>query len=204
VNCLIKNFIFDIGNVLLNFKPLEYLKTKISESDIIDDVYYQVFKSEEWILLDRGMINEKEAYNRIIERNSQYKYQIKNIFEEWQEMLTPIEDTICILKELKNASFKIYFLSNFHSTAFDYVIKQYGFFDLFDGGIVSYKENLIKPEAAIYEKLIKKYNLTALESFFIDDMEENIHAAKLLDFNTMIFTCASELKIQLKMKDIYN
>ena len=55
-----KNIIFDLGNVLLSFTPLEYLKSKIKEENI-ESVFKAVFQSEEWIMLDRGTITEKEA-----------------------------------------------------------------------------------------------------------------------------------------------
>ena len=61
------------------------------------------------------------------------------------------------------------------------------FLNNFDGGIISYKENLLKPEAEIYIKLLDTYNLNAEECLFIDDTLVNIEAANKLGINTLHF-----------------
>lgn len=124
-----KNIIFDIGNVLLDFKPEEYLRTKIKEADKVLEVYKEVFQSEEWVMLDRGTLTEKEAISILINRSENGDF-IKLVFENWYDLLTPIEDSIEILKELKNAKYKVYFLSNFQLLAFENVTKRYDFFKL--------------------------------------------------------------------------
>lgn len=108
-----KNIIFDLGNVLLDFNPRDYLKNKISD-DKLEDVFKAVFTSEEWIMLDRGTITEKEAINNIISRNSTYIKEINLAFESWYDILKPIEESINILMSLKKNGYKIYYLSNFH------------------------------------------------------------------------------------------
>ncbi|WP_343216122.1 hypothetical protein [Clostridium mobile] len=46
---MIKTIIFDLGNVLLNFKPIEYLSSKIPDEIKVQEVYKEIFLSEEWI-----------------------------------------------------------------------------------------------------------------------------------------------------------
>ena len=112
-----KNIIFDLGNVLLSFNPKDYLKSKISE-DRIDDVYKAIFKSEEWVMLDRGTITEKDAINRIIERNNTYRDDINLAFKDWYDILRPIEEAVEVLTKLKKNGYNVYYLSNFHELAF--------------------------------------------------------------------------------------
>lgn len=197
-----KNIIFDIGNVLLNFKPEEYLKTKITEPDKILEVHKEIFQSEEWLMLDRGTITEEEAKKILINRSIKNGHLIKFAFESWYEMLTPIEDSVKILKELKNANYKVYFLSNYHLLAFENVTKRYNFFDVFDGGVVSYKEKHIKPEAEIYKRIIEKYKIKPEESIFIDDAQSNIDGASKLNFNTIFFKSSNDLREQLRTYNI--
>lgn len=68
-------------------------------------------------------------------------------------------------------------LSNFHDLAFKHVTKKYDFFSDFDGGVVSYEENMLKPENEIYKHIIKKYELEPSECIFIDDTKENVDGA---------------------------
>lgn len=198
-----KNIIFDIGNVLLNFKPEEYLKTKIIESDKILEVYKELFQSKEWLMLDRGTITEEEAKSILINKSSKNGHLIKLAFENWYEMLTPIEDSVKILKELKDADYKVYFLSNYHLLAFENVTKRYNFFNFFDGGVVSYKENQIKPEEEIYKRIIEKYKIKPKESIFIDDGQSNIDGASKLNFNTILFKSSKDLREKLRTYNIY-
>ncbi len=199
---MVRNIIFDLGNVLLDYQPKEYLKLKNIEIAKIEDVYHQVFQSEEWILLDKGTITQDEAQEKIIERNPENTILIECAFNHWYDMLTPIEDTVPLLKRLKQKGYNLYFLSNFHSLAFEHVNDKYDFFTLFDGGVVSYKENTIKPDMEIYQKLIQKYSLKPQESIFIDDMLYNVEAAKKLNFNGIHFTNANNLKDELKNYNI--
>ena len=105
---MIKNIIFDLGNVLLDFNPRGYLKEKIQD-DAIDDVYEAVFKSEEWPMLDRGVITEEDAKRNILVRNKKYETEIIKAFENWYELLQPIKITVEILEMLKKKEYKIYY-----------------------------------------------------------------------------------------------
>lgn len=194
---MFKNIIFDIGNVLLDFNPKEYLKLKLKEDKIIE-VYEEIFKSKEWLMLDRGTILEEEAIDIIANRSNENAELIKLSFENWYDILRPIDKNISVLRKLKESGYKVYYLSNFHLKAFENVTSKYDFFNIFDGGVVSYEEKLIKPEIEIYNKIIEKYNLNANESIFIDDMEENIEKAKEVGFNTILFKKEEELIVSLQ------
>ncbi|MBU3103220.1 HAD family hydrolase [Clostridium gasigenes] len=192
-----RNIIFDIGNVLLDFNPKEYLKSKMKE-DKVDYVHKEIFESEEWIMLDRGTILEEEAIKIITSRSNGNEELIKIAFEKWYDILNPIEKTVDILKNLKESGYKVYYLSNFHLKAFEHVTSKYNFFNIFDGGVVSYEEKIIKPEKEIYNKIIEKYKLNVNESIFIDDMECNINKAREVGFKTILFKNPEELMVSLK------
>lgn len=155
---MIKNTVFDIGKVLLNFKPLKYLSKKVSERYFLE-INDAIFKSPEWLMLDRGIITQSEAIDRICERNKENSELIKDVMNDWYQMLTPIEEVVDILKELKGKGNKAFYLSNFHELAFENVTSRYELFKCFDGGIVSYKVGLLKPEKEIYERLITTYRI---------------------------------------------
>ncbi len=193
---MIKNTVFDIGKVLLNFKPLKYLSKKVSERYILK-INDAIFKSPEWLMLDRGIITQSEAIDRICERNKENSELIKDVMNDWYQMLTPIEEVVDILKELKGKGNKAFYLSNFHELAFENVTSRYELFKCFDGGIVSYKVGLLKPEKEIYGKLITKYGIHPHETIFIDDTLENINAAEKLGFAAIHFTSSDNLRDSL-------
>lgn len=196
-----KNIIFDLGNVLLDFNPRDYLKNKISD-DKLEDVFKAVFTSEEWIMLDRGTITEKEAINNIISRNSTYIKEINLAFESWYDILKPIEESINILMSLKKNGYKIYYLSNFHQLAFEEVTKKNSFFELFDGGVVSYEEKLIKPEEDIYKLVLDRYKLNPSETIFIDDTKVNVDAANSIGIKGILFKDSEKLREELNSLEV--
>lgn len=198
---MIKNVIFDLGNVLLSFEPKEYVKSKVIEEKI-EEIYESIFKSKEWPMLDRGTITEEEAKVNIINRKVENKDFINSVFENWYDILTPIESSVEVLKKLKERGYKVFYLSNFHLAAFEYVTKKHDFFALFDGGVVSYKEKLLKPEKEIYEKILCEYNLEPNETVFIDDMEVNVKAAINNGMKGIILKNPIDLKNELEKLDI--
>lgn len=200
---MIKNIVFDLGNVLLNFKPVVYLHTKISDKIKVQEVYEEIFTSKEWLMLDRGIITEEEAVNEICNRSTENSELIKLVMHNWYQLLTPIEDTVEILKELKHKGYRLYFLSNFHLLAYEDVTKRYEFFKLFDGGILSYKEKLIKPGNDIYNRLTKEYKINPQESIFIDDTLENIESAIKLRFKAILFINSNDLREKLKEYNVF-
>lgn len=197
-----KNIIFDIGNVLLQFNPKEHLMTKLNDEDLVVEIHKAVFQSEEWAMLDRGTITEDEAKKVIGEKNIIKKEHVDLAFENWYDILTPMEETVEVLKKLKNRGYNIYFLSNFHHLAFEHVTTKNEFFKEFHGGIVSYKERLLKPEKEIYLRLLEEYTLKGEECIFIDDTEVNLVGAKGLNINTILFRDAKGLVEALEKFEI--
>lgn len=184
---MIKNVIFDIGNVILEYNPKRYLREKIMDLDLEKILFKEIFQSKEWERLDRGTITEEEAINEIIKRNPTIEQDIRKAFENWYELLLPIKETMEVIKILKREGYNIYYLSNFHKNSFEVIKQKYNFLEEFNGGIVSFNENLLKPEFEIYKKLLEKYNLKGEECVFIDDMEININAAKKININTILY-----------------
>ena len=198
---MIKNIIFDIGNVLLEFNPKIYVSSKVSEEKV-EEIYKCIFQSDEWLMLDRGIISEEEAKINIINRNIENEELINLVFENWYNILMPIESSVNVLKRLKQNEYKVYYLSNFHLAAFEHVTHKYEFFQNFNGGVVSYKVRLLKPEKEIYEMIINRYHLEANETLFIDDMKENVNAAVELGLKGIILKDPKDLKEELEVFNI--
>jgi len=200
---MIKNIIFDLGNVLLKFKPQEFLLRFTPDKEYIDQFVSKVTRSKIWLELDRGTNSVENARTIFLSKFPQEKEFIELFFDQWMDMLTPIEENIEILKELKELGFKTYILSNFIKETFSYVSSKYSFFSLFNGQIISGVENVIKPEKAIYELLLSRYNLAPEESLFIDDILFFLKPAKKLGMKTIWNRPETDLKEELKKLDIY-
>lgn len=198
---MIKNAVFDIGSVLLKFTPIEFLKSKYNDEDLVKKLYKNIFASNEWVELDRGTITYEDATKEFCRRDPENTEAIKKVMDTWHEMHVPVEGTSEFLKALKKKGYKIYLLTNYHLKAFEIISKKYDFIRNVDGEIVSARVKLLKPDPAIYKALVDKYSIKPEESVFIDDREENVEAARKLGFYGIVFKNADELKKEFE-KDV--
>lgn len=199
---MIKNVVFDIGNVLLYFKPEEYLDSFNFDKKAKEKIFKAIFKSKHWCELDRGTLTEEEAIKLFCKAAPDLKEEIEIVMKDWIGILKPNLETVEIVKELKRRNYNIFLLSNFHKSAFERVSYENDFFKLFNGKVISYEINLLKPEEEIYKRLLKTYGLNPEETLFIDDMIENIAGAEKLKINTILFKNAKSLREEFKNKKI--
>ena len=72
------------------------------------------------------------------------------------------------------------------------------FIPYMDGGILSYQDRMIKPDAKIYQLLLARYELKAQESVFIDDTLANVEAARALGFHGIVFRTKEQVQEELE------
>lgn len=198
---MIKNIIFDLGNVLIRFKPEEFVNKNIKK-EYREKFFNAVFKGQEWADLDRGILEYSDAVKIFSEKIPECSSEIKKLFDNYiLDVLEPIEKNIEIMKSLKG-KYKLFVLSNFHYPAFDYIFKNWEFFKYFDGKVVSGHCKLLKPEKKIYELLCLTYSLKPNECVFIDDTKANIEAAEEFGINGIHLTDINILEEKLKENNL--
>jgi len=175
---MIKNIVFDLGNVLVSFKPAEYFDKKNYPPNIKETILADIFASKEWLMLDNGDISTREAIEGISIRSTLNKEEITHIFNLRSDLIFPIDQNVKVLPELKKKGFRLYFLSNFPMDIFEEVKTGYYFFKYFDGGVISAEAKVSKPDSRIYRILLDKYSLIPEECLFVDDLEINVKAAE--------------------------
>ena len=65
---MIKNIVFDMGNVLLRFEPEYFIERLGVAPEDRRTLLVQVFRSLEWARMDRGSLTEKQAAELICHR----------------------------------------------------------------------------------------------------------------------------------------
>ena len=92
---------------------------------------------------------------------------------------------LSVLDKLKKQNYECYVLSNWSAETFIGMTDDYPFLQSFNGLLISGEDNMMKPDAEIYELAITRFNLIPQETVFIDDKLENIEAAKKLHLKTI-------------------
>jgi FMN phosphatase YigB (HAD superfamily) len=194
---MIKNIVFDLGNVLISFRPSEFFDNKNYPETIKSKIITDIFGSKEWFMLDNGDINTSQAIEAISLKSSLLKEEIAYIFNLRTEMMFPLDQNVRLLPELKKRGFRLYYLSNFPIDIFEEIKTGYYFFRYFEGGVISSEVKFSKPDRRIYEILLENYLLTAEESLFIDDIEINVRTAEGLGMKGLVTYGSEEISKEL-------
>lgn len=193
----IDTIVFDFGGVLVDWNP-RYVYRQIFDGDEEKMEWFLAnICTDDWnVQQDKGRtLAEGTAFLK--QQHPEHADLIDNYYGRWTEMLREeITGTVEILHELKK-KYKMYGLTNWSAETFPVALQRFDFFKVFDGILVSGEEKLIKPDAAIFELLIKRYDLTPEASLFIDDNKKNIAAADALGFKTIHFTTPEALREKL-------
>lgn len=183
---MIKTIIFDIGNVLMKFESLPYMRRLLKEDHVIHSVAGAIFGTRYWDELDLGL-DPEEVFPKMIATAPDYEKEIRMTLDHIDQGIDRADYARTWIKELKARGYRILFLSNYS----EYVMKSrwdvLDFLPLMDGGIFSCYVGMIKPDPAIFKELFARYDLNPKECVFIDDNADNISAAKSLGLNTVHF-----------------
>lgn len=193
LSSVIRNVVFDMGMVLLNYKPQEYCMKMMNDPKAAKAVYENLFCGDEWVQVDGGVMTEKECIVSVQKRIPQYAEFIAPAMADWTASMSAMPGMEKFVGELKNKGYGLYLLSN-TSLRFYEFSKGYQVFQYFDGKIISAAEKLMKPDPAIYRLLCSRFRLLPKECVFIDDVQANVDAAGNIGMNAHRFTDPDELR----------
>lgn len=194
-----KNIVFDLGQVLLSYEPLEYLKKYYDNYQHFNKI---IFKNPLWLKLDEGTLTRDEFIQILSDQYPEYTKEINDILFGWIELLQPIKQNIALLPKLKEKGYRLYIISNFHLDAYNRFLKNEEWISLFSGMIISAQEKLIKPDLKIFKLFLKRYDLESDETLFIDDSLKNIKACEMLGIHGLYLPEALTLESKLKELNI--
>ena len=181
------NIVFDLGGVVFNWQPDTLIRRFFADSDTRNLVRAEIFEHADWIELDRGTIALDQAIVRGASRTGLPRENIEELFSEVPRSLTPIQETIELIRSIRGSNNRLFVLSNMHFASITYLEKKYKIWDMFDGTVISCRIQMVKPEIGIYEHLLTEHQLEAAETVFIDDLSENLVAASSMGIQTIKF-----------------
>ncbi len=190
-------FLFDLGGVFFDWDPNYFFKDIF---DTLEERKYFLTKvcNNEWNIKQDAGRSIKEAESELILKFPKYEKQIIMYYKNHRKMILKTFDlSIKVLKKLKKKNYDCYVLSNWSAETFVGMKDDYPFLNLFNDLIISGEDKLIKPDTAIYNLAIYRFNLIPEETVFIDDKKENIEAAKNLKFNTVFLVNPENIEYEI-------
>ncbi len=175
---------FDWGGVIASDPGDDFLADLLKSVGARDAQVQEIFESYMKRFM-RGQISESEYWQEL---HSKYGLRIHDSIshelKKWRGLVAN-KDILMFAQELKAQGLHIAVLSNVIEPTYS-AIEQTGYYDLFDEVIASCKVGYVKPEKQIYDIALKRLNVTADESIFIDDKQYCLDPATAMGVKTIL------------------
>ena len=171
---MIKNVIFDIGMVLIDWHPV---LGNVFDAGTAAVVEHAIFGSGLWDWLDHGIEEDEKVFDKMVALAPDYEEQIRYVLGHLYHVSEQFDYAGPWIHELKEQGYHVYYLSNYSRHLRKMEPGLTDFVPLMEGGIFSSDVKLMKPDHKIYELLCATYQLTPGECLFIDDRQVNVDAA---------------------------
>lgn len=185
---MIKNIIFDMGNVLARFDPEMFLD-RVGVTDAADRALLmrEVYRSLEWARMDRGSLTDEEAAELMCGRLPERLHEtVRSLTCRWDRPILPVPGMKELAAELKEKGYGVFLLSNASLRQHEYWGRIPGS-EYFDGTVVSADVGLVKPQPEIFALACERFSLVPGECVFIDDSTLNAEGAFYYGMNAVVF-----------------
>lgn len=189
----IDTIIFDLGGVLIDWNP-RYVYDEVFDGDTekVEWFLNNICTSDWNVQQDAGKLMATST-EELVAQYPQYEKWIRMYYDRWEDMLKgSIPETVTILEQLKTSQkYHIYALTNWSAETFHIALERFDFLQLFEGILVSGQEKMIKPQTAIYELCLKRFNINRNKAVFIDDSLPNVKGAQKIGLTSIPFKNAT-------------
>jgi len=194
---MIKNIIFDLGNVLIDYNPNRIVNAVFTDKNLQDLFLKEIFQSQGWKDLDRGVLTFEEHTQNLVSRFPQYTRELEWILNNWHKDQPDMNRMHEVVKRLHDHLYDLYILSNASYRFYNYALSTKKFFKFFDGVTISADLKLLKPQREIYDRFCEIHKLVPGECLFIDDQSANVAGAIEAGWQAYQFTDTEALKTYL-------
>ncbi len=197
---MIKAVVFDFGNVIADFNQVELIKKFNPKS--MEPLAFQNLIFQNWSDLDDGKI-ELEAYieDCLKRAPASAKPEIIDFIHRWPQFLEYNEPIYELIKELEAKEVRLFLLSN-APKFFQESLPNFHILNSFEGFVLSGIEQVSKPDVRIYQVLLDRYDLQPETTLFIDDLIENVEAARKLGIEAVQYKGSTKEVYELLQKSV--
>lgn len=199
----IEAVIFDFGNVLLEWDPRHVYRRYFPNNETAMEDFLHEVNFMEWnAQQDKGR-SFAEGVAELSRQFPHYSELIQAYHDNWKDSIgNHLEGTVAIMKQLKEAGYRLYGLSNWSAETFPLMRDKFEFFNLLDDIVISGDVGMIKPEPEIFEHMLERIGLPASTCLFIDDALANVEQARRMGIVTIHFHSPEQLETELHALDV--
>jgi 2-haloacid dehalogenase len=190
--------IFDLGGVLIDWDPRYLYRTLFADEAAMERFLAEV-TTPEWNAAQDAGRPWTEAVEVLAARFPDERPLIEAYHLRWSETLGgAIDGTVDVLADLRERDVRLLALSNWSAETFPVARARYPFLDWFEGIVISGELGVAKPDARIFEALVRRYDIEPAETVFVDDSVANVEAAHALGFIGLRFDDPARLRADLE------
>ena len=200
---MIKNIVFDLGDVVYIFNCPEYLRSISRDKEEFEFLKSITFRSDDWYKYDLGLYTNNEITEIFASKVNDVRQKniIREFMNNWTDYLVTNEKIVSLISNLREKGYGTYVLSNSPFELTD-VIKNRGLDKIFDGIVYSCNEHLNKPDKALFDILLDKYDLKSEECAFLDDREDCCKTAESIGIKAICYNYNNHEKALEELKEI--
>ncbi|MBO7611223.1 MAG: HAD family phosphatase [Elusimicrobia bacterium] len=197
-----KVIIFDLGKVIFDY-DLNIISKSLSEyspkKELFEDIDAFIYTHKDlFFTYEKGLISSSDFYKEFLKLVEIKDLPYDKFCDIWNDIFTPIQDVMDLVISLAHR-YELALLSNTNELHFDYLYKKYSdFFMNFKKLHLSHIMNARKPDAEIYEQVLKYHNVEPQNMFFTDDNKENVYAAMAMGIKAFSFKNIIKLRQDLE------
>ena len=191
---MIKNIVFDVGDVLVDFRYRDYMRDLGMDEETVEFISKNIVLTEFWHEMDLGIRTNNEALHYFKGLYPEYSEAIEKFWENPMEIVREYDYAPGLIELLKDKGYGVYILSNYPVEIAEMHWPRFKFLPIADGYIISGYEKITKPDAEIYKLLESRFGIKLSECMFIDDRQVNIDGAEAVGMKGVLFTGYEEIR----------
>jgi 2-haloacid dehalogenase len=190
--------VFDLGGVLIDWDPRHLYRQLFDGDEAAMERFLAEVCNSEWNVRQDAGRPFAEAVAELVLCHPEQRALIEAYHLRWPEMVAgPIDGSVEILAELREASCELHALTNWSAETFALTRPRFAFLTWFESILVSAEVRLIKPDPRIFQLLLERIGREAKACIYIDDSQKNVAAADALGFDAIHFQGAASLRADL-------
>ena len=199
------NIVFDLAGVVFHWSPPALLRATLphhapdetAARALMQRLFQGFLPDSDWAAFDLGLIEPDALARRIARRTGIAESDVLGVVHAIPAHLQADGDTVRLMRSLKRAGHRLFFLSNMPAPYADHLERSHDFFDLFDDGVFSARVHKMKPDPAIFHEAARRFGHPPSELFFIDDVLHNVEAARALGWQALHYRGAADCEAAL-------
>ena len=196
-------FIFDLGKVLVDFDySIAARKIAARSTKAPQDLHAFLGSSPFLIDYESGRL-DRRGFFEAVRAAVGFEGELEEFGSYFADIFSEMPGTIALQAELRRRGYKTYIFSNTNDLAMEHVIRNFPFFDNFDGYIYSYEVGAMKPEPKIYEAMEAMSGKCGSDLIYLDDRAENIAAGAARGWRAILHESPEKSRLAIQQLGVF-